>query len=216
MSTDQKLTPELHRKQVEAYVRELPAYETYKAVLQGDLDSLLASYTTNARKAEVQKEIDIQSLVLANETDAGKKMRLTLTLARLLAAKGDHAEAVKGLRPYQTVEGPLQCELLACLGHCLCAANRDNPESRAYSDGVRVLDQALTQCKAPGLAFVPNPRTRNSLHARVLQRLGRALEKVKTRRCGLAPATRRPTRSSRRTPITSPTCWATKYSARTS
>ena len=34
MSTEQKLTPELHRKQVEAYARELPAYETYKAVLR--------------------------------------------------------------------------------------------------------------------------------------------------------------------------------------
>ena len=147
--------------------------------LASDLDGLIANYTTNARKAEVQKEIDIQSLVLANETDAGRKPRLTLTMARLLAAKGDHAEAVKRLRPYQTIEGALRCDLLACLGHCLCAANRDNPEGRAYSDGVRALEEALEQCNASGVPFVPNPRTRNSLHARVLHQLARALERVK-------------------------------------
>ena len=146
--------------------------------LAGDIDGIIANYSAHASKQDVEKQIEIQRLILANERDDAKKPGLSLGLARLLAATGDHAAIVEALKPHLKTRGPIRCELLLQLGQSLCAAHRSQPDGAAYGLGRRCLREARDLCAAKAVTFAPNLRTRDGLHARVLSSLGWALEVV--------------------------------------
>jgi ppGpp synthetase/RelA/SpoT-type nucleotidyltranferase len=147
-------------------------------VLADDLDGLIANYTAVASKADVEKEIAIQQLILDNEIKAEKKPGLALKLARLAAASGDHQRVVKILAPWVEVRDANRCELLLELGHSLCSVHRERPSSDEYLQGKGYLDEAARLCACEELASVPNLRKRESLHARALARLGWAVAAI--------------------------------------
>ena len=162
-------------------------------VLAEDLDGLIANYTAIAPRGDVEKKIAIQQLILDNEINREKKPGLALTLARLVAASGDHERVVALLTPYrQPPDGraPVanQCELLMELGYNLCWVHRERPSSDEYLQGKGYLDEAVRLCECAELAFVPHLRKDKSLYARALSRLGWALaaipgEEPEARRC---------------------------------
>jgi ppGpp synthetase/RelA/SpoT-type nucleotidyltranferase len=147
-------------------------------VLADDLDGLIANYTAIASKADVEKEIAIQQLILDNEIKAEKKPGLALKLARLVAASGDHQRVLIILAPYAEVRDANRCELLLELGHSLCSAHRERPASDEYLQGRGYLDEAARLCACEELASVPNLRKRESLHARALAWLGWAVAAI--------------------------------------
>jgi len=147
-------------------------------VLADDLDGLIANYTAIASKANVEKEIGIQQLILENEIKAEKKPALALKLARLVAASGDHQRVVNILTPYAEVCDANRCELLLELGYNLCCVHREKPSSAEYLQGKRFLEESARLCACAELAFVPHLRKRESLHARALARLGWALAAI--------------------------------------
>jgi ppGpp synthetase/RelA/SpoT-type nucleotidyltranferase len=144
--------------------------------LANDLDGLAANYTSFAPKESVDKEIEVQKLILANEQDEKKQPRLALSLARLLAASGEHAAIVELLTPFRKTKGALHCELLLRLGHNQCAANRGAPKGKPYGMGLAFLNEALALCESSDVPFAPNLRTDDGLHARVLAALAHAQE----------------------------------------
>jgi len=148
--------------------------------LANDLDGLIANYSAYAPKAAVEKQIDMQRLLLVNEREEKRKPSLALGLARLLAGAGDHKAIVDTLLPYRNLHGALRCELLLQLGQSLCAANRAHPERKAFQIGLHQLREVCESCEAKPTAFAPNLRTRNSLHARSFSTLGWALEAVES------------------------------------
>jgi ppGpp synthetase/RelA/SpoT-type nucleotidyltranferase len=147
-------------------------------VLADDLDGLIANYTAVASKTDVEKEITIQQLILDNEINQEKKPALALRLARLLAASGDHQRVVNLLTPYADVGDPNRCELLLELGYNLCCVHRERPTSTEYLRGKGYLEGSARLCACAELAFAPNLRKRESLHARALARLGWALAAI--------------------------------------
>ncbi|CAK0776688.1 putative GTP pyrophosphokinase [Gammaproteobacteria bacterium] len=146
--------------------------------LATELDGIIANYTAYASKDKVESEMGIQRLILDNEPDTDKKPGLALRLANLLAATGDHAAIVALLEPYKETQGAIRPRLLLQLGHSLCVMNRDTPSAARYTQGRVYLEEALALCESHEVRFAPNPRTRDSLHAQVLARLGWALEAV--------------------------------------
>ena len=148
--------------------------------LASELDGMIASYTAHASKVEVEKQIEIQRMLLTNEHEDKNKPGLALGLARLLAGAGDHKGIVATLRPYMRIQGPMRCELLLQLGQSLCAVNRAHPEGKAFELGLRCLEEVCDLCEAKPIAFAPNLRTHNSLRARVFSSLGWALEAVES------------------------------------
>ena len=139
---------------------------------------MIANYTAFASKADVQKEVGIQQLILDNEIKPEKKPGLALKLARLVASSGDHQRVVDLLTPYASVRDANRCELLLELGHSLCGLHREKPASAEYSQGKRYLEEAAGLCACAELAFVPHLRKRESLHARALARLGWAVAAI--------------------------------------
>jgi ppGpp synthetase/RelA/SpoT-type nucleotidyltranferase len=157
-------------------------------VLADDLDGLIANYTAVASKADVEKEIAIQQLILDNEIKAEKKPALALKLARMVAVSGDHQRVVATLTPHAEVRDANHCELLLELGHSLCCVHRERPSSDEYLQGKGYLEEAARLCASDELTFVPHLRKRKSLHARALARLGWAVaaipgEKHEARKC---------------------------------
>jgi ppGpp synthetase/RelA/SpoT-type nucleotidyltranferase len=146
--------------------------------LANDLDGLAANYTSFAPKESVDKEIEVQKLILANEREDKKRPRLALSLARLLAASADHATIVELLLPLRATQGALRCELLLRLGHSQCAANQSAPSGEPYVEGLTFLKEALALCESGSVPFAPNLRAYDGLHARVLAALARAEEAV--------------------------------------
>jgi ppGpp synthetase/RelA/SpoT-type nucleotidyltranferase len=148
-------------------------------VLADDLDGLIANYTAFATREDVQKEVDVQQLILGNERDEAKKAGLALKLARLNAAMGDHAEVVNVLMPFaQSSNSAERCELLLELGTSLCHLHRERPESNDYLRGKRYIEESARLCACGDLSFVPHLRKRESLHARALSRLGWAVAAI--------------------------------------
>lgn len=146
--------------------------------LADDLDGLISNYTAFAKKEDVAKEIDMQRLILENEPKPEKRPALAMSLARLAAASGDHAEVVKLLAPHHDLCGANRCELLLELGYSLCRLHRVSPASTEYGRGHAMLEEALALCESPDVPFAPHLRKRESLHARVLARLGWAIEVI--------------------------------------
>jgi ppGpp synthetase/RelA/SpoT-type nucleotidyltranferase len=150
--------------------------------LANDLDGLAANYSSFAPKESIDKEIDVQRLILDNESDDKKRPRLALSLARLLAASGEHAAITDLLYPYRETKGALRRELLLCLGRSQCAVNRSAPDDEPYTEGVAFLAEALALCESSDVPYAPNLRAHDGLHARVLATLARAEEALPTRK----------------------------------
>jgi ppGpp synthetase/RelA/SpoT-type nucleotidyltranferase len=148
-------------------------------LLAEELDGLIANYTAYAPKAEVEKEIGVQELLLTNEPKAGKKPAMALRLARLLAASGDYRRVVDLLSPHVELHDANRCGLLLELGHSLCRLFRDKPAAPEYGKGTQFLEEARRQYETVEVPFVPHLRKRESLHARALSRLGWALAGVR-------------------------------------
>jgi ppGpp synthetase/RelA/SpoT-type nucleotidyltranferase len=134
-----------------------------------DIDGMLANYSAYASKSQVEREIGMQSLILANAPDA-KKPGIALQLARLVSAGGDYARVVSELAPFADLQCPVRCELLLELGFALCKVHRAAPKSADYRRGQRYLDEVVKQCACDALTAVPNLRKCRSLHARALAR----------------------------------------------
>ena len=143
-----------------------------------ELDGMIANYTTFAKKETVDKEIQIQEQILANELKLEKKAGMALKLGRLLAACGNYDRVAQILEPYKTINDANRCELLLELGYALCKLNRKTPASPQYREGLGYLQEALTLCQSKQLLFVPHLRKRESLYARVLARLAWVLEVI--------------------------------------
>lgn len=154
---------------------------TYNAMAH-EIDGMLANYTSFARKQDVENEVKVQELILANEPNPAKRPALALKLARLHAARGDFATVVSVLEPHAGVADANRCELLQDLGFALCKVHRGRPDSAEYQRGRSLLSDAIAICCEDGCAFVPNLRKRESLHARALWRLAWALEPLRGER----------------------------------
>jgi ppGpp synthetase/RelA/SpoT-type nucleotidyltranferase len=147
-------------------------------VIANELDGMAANYTAFALRRQVEKEIDVQGLILRNEPDERKKPGLALTLARLLRACGRYGEVVKTLTPYRDLQDANRCEMLQYLGYALCKAHRASPNSRNFQRGKRFLEESLTLCDRSDPPFVPDLRKEESLHARALSWLGWVEEQI--------------------------------------
>jgi ppGpp synthetase/RelA/SpoT-type nucleotidyltranferase len=143
------------------------------------LDGLIANYTAFATREQVAREIDVQRLILDNEPTPAKKPALALKLARLLIACGEYAKAAAVLEPHSGITGAQRGVFLLELGRAICCLHRGLPESEEYKRGVAHLEEALQLNSQTATAFVPNLRSRASLHARTLAQLGWALGAAK-------------------------------------
>lgn len=97
--------------------------------------------TAFAPKSEVEKEIEVQESVLRNESNEKKKPGLTLRLAHMVSACGDHARVVDLLTPHVGIQDGNRCELLLELGYALCRLHRNAPSSVEYGLAWRFLTQ---------------------------------------------------------------------------
>jgi len=142
-----------------------------------DIDGMLANYSAHASKADVEREIGMQSLILANAPDA-KKPGIALQLAQLVSAGGDYERVVRELEPFANLQNPVRCELLLDLGFALCKVHHASPKSAEYRRGQRYLDDVVKHCECDSLTVVPNLRKCRSLHARALARFAWSWEVV--------------------------------------
>ena len=146
-----------------------------------ELDGMIANYTAYTTRDDVEKEIQVQELILTNEPKDSKKPVLALKLARLLAACGRWEWVVQELDSHRDIRTANRCELLQDLGYALCKLHRDQPQSPEYQRGLQLLRESLNICEQADCAFVPHLRRRESFHARALSRLGWALQRVATK-----------------------------------
>ncbi len=146
--------------------------------LADELDGLIANYTAAATRSEIEEEIEVQQLILNNETSGEKMPQLASKLARLVMASGDYSRVVQLLMPHAKTEGAIRCELLLDLGYALCRLHRNTPFSAEYVHGRNCLEEAWRLCTCSEVPFAPHIRKRESLHARILSRLGWALEPI--------------------------------------
>ena len=152
-----------------------------------EVDGMLANYSAYAPKDEVEKEIEILNLILANETDKDKKPILALQIARLLSSSGDYDEVLDILKPIalsNKLPGALRCEILLHFGYALCKKNRNGPygSNSSYARGQQLLKQAAGICQNDELCEVPNLRKRQSLYALANARLGWSYEPIKEKK----------------------------------
>ena len=159
-----------------------------------EIDGMLANYSAFASKEEVEKEVAVQELILANESDEGKKPQVALHLARLVAALGDFERVVRTLQPYAGIAeargcgtigaphcdltGAQRCELILDLGYALCRVHRAAPKSEPYRQGQELLEKVAGRCPCGDLEFVRDLRKCTSLRARALARLAWTCEVV--------------------------------------
>jgi len=143
-----------------------------------EIDSMVANYTAYANRDDVEKEIAVQELILANECEAEARIRVGLQLARLLGPCGNYARVVEILSPFAAIQDSARGAMLLELGHALCRVHRGAPQSSDYRRGQQYLQEVIELCKSDELTAVPNLRKQNSLHARALSRLAWSWEAV--------------------------------------
>lgn len=145
--------------------------------LAGELDGMFANYSAYVTRENLENEIQLQELLLANAAEKDRP-RLAVTVARLIAGKGEWARIAALLDAHQDAAGPLRPALRFELGHALCRLHRAAPESAPYRQGQEHLRQVIAAVKEPDLTAVPDLRRNRSLHARALARLGWSMEPV--------------------------------------
>ena len=145
--------------------------------LADELDGMISNYTAFAKKKEVEKEIEIQELILKNEPKESKKPGLALRLSRLYAACGQYERVVEELGKHHDIDDANRCQLLQDLGYALCkVSRRDATSSSVYQDGLKLLEESLELCSHPDNRFVLYQRKQESLRGRAHARLGWAWE----------------------------------------
>lgn len=147
--------------------------------LAGELDGMAANYTAYASRADVQREIAIQFVILKNERDEHRRPIVALRLARLLGPTGAYQQVVDVLEPLAKTEGASRAELLLELGYALCRLHRNAPGSADYQRGKLLLQEVVDSCTRPGASSVPNLRRQRSLLARAQSRLAWAWEAMR-------------------------------------
>ena len=145
--------------------------------LAHELDGMLANYSAYAHHEDVEKEIVVQRLLLANADDPSRP-GIALKLARLIATQGQWAEVVSLLEPHDATAGPLGLALRSELGHALCHLDRSNPTSATCRRGQRYLEQVIAAFDSTDLSAVPNLRRDACVQARALARLGWSYEPI--------------------------------------
>jgi hypothetical protein len=143
-----------------------------------EIDSMVANYAAYASRQNVEKEIAVQELILANEQDLAARTRVALQLVRLLGPCGNYARVVEILSPLETIQGALRPMILLELGHALCRVHRGTPQSPEYRRGQQHLEEVITLCTSNDLIAVPNLRKQTSLHARALSWLAWSWEAI--------------------------------------
>ena len=143
-----------------------------------EIDSMVANYAAYASRENVEKEIAVQELILANEQDPAARTRLALQLARLLGPCGHYARVVEILTPLAAIQDAARPMILLELGHALCRVHRATSQSADYRRGQQQLEEVITLCTSTDLTAVPNLRKQNSLHTRALSRLAWSWEAV--------------------------------------
>jgi len=138
----------------------------------------VANYAAYASRENVEKEIAVQELILANEKDPAARTRIALQLARLIGPCGQYERVVKILSPLEAIQDTSRPMILLELGHALCRVHRGTPQSAEYRRGQQQLEEVIALCTASDLIAVPNLRKQNSLHARGLSRLAWSWEAV--------------------------------------
>ena len=148
--------------------------------LASTLDTAFAHYAAYADASRVRAEIEVQTLVLASEADLGRRPRLAVGLARLLAACGEHAKVVELLAPFERDAGAVRADVLLELGHALCRLHRDAPASAGCRRGRDLLAAAAAACDAEEAAddVVPDLVRLRSLRGKSNARLASSLESV--------------------------------------
>src|SRR5439155_19620576 len=109
--------------------------------LADQLDGLIANYTAYNSKKDVQEEVALQEVILANEPDTENRPSLSLKLAHLAAALGNHARVVELLEPFTDVRDANRCELLLDFGSSLCKVHHDTPSSAEYLRGRHCIEE---------------------------------------------------------------------------
>jgi len=142
-----------------------------------ELDGMIANYTAYATRADAEREIDIQRMILKNEPDQGKKPLLALKLARLIEARGDYAGVTKLLKADIDQPDDGRTTRLEIYGHALCRKDAKTPNSEEFQRGSRYLEMALAAFEQFDSRLVIDPRKRSAGRARVLSRLGWAYDR---------------------------------------
>lgn len=145
-----------------------------------DLDGVIANCSAVTKRVDVEKEIRVQGLMLANEPLPDRQPALALELARLLTACGRFKEVVQTLDPYCDVQGANRAELLQELGHALCKVHRGERSCDEYGRGMTLLHESLAALGDMSPPFVPHLRRRESVLGQVYARLAWALSGPKT------------------------------------
>jgi len=143
-----------------------------------EIDTMVANYAAYASRENVEKEIGVQELILANEQDLAARIRVALQLTRLLGPCGNYERMVKILSPLAPVQDAARPMILLELGYALCRFHRGSPLSAEYRRGQQQLEEVIKLCNDTDLTSVPNLRKQNSLHARALSRLAWSWEAV--------------------------------------
>lgn len=143
--------------------------------LAGDIDGMLANFNAYAPEEEVQRELEVQKLILGS-APAHKRPEIALQIARLLSPRGDFAGVVNQLAAYGDVPSPLGCAIRSELGHALCQIYRNEPRSTAYRQGQTHLERVVTTCRRQLPAAATDERRRTSTLARALARLAWSFE----------------------------------------
>jgi ppGpp synthetase/RelA/SpoT-type nucleotidyltranferase len=173
--SDLQLSPETRRTEALLAALMEEGDRTFDAMTR-ELDDMIANYAAVAKRDEVEREIDIQTLILENEPEPRNRPAVALSLARLLAACGEDERVVEVLDPQREVNGAIRCELLQELGFAMCNMHRAAPQSEGYRRGRAFLEESLFLCRQTDARSVPDLPRRNAVHARSLSRLARVLE----------------------------------------
>lgn len=143
-----------------------------------EIDGMVANYAAYASRENVEKEIAVQELILANEQDPAARTRVALQLTRLLGPCGHYARVIEILSPLAGTQGAARPMILLELGYALCRVHRGTAQSADYRRGQQQLEEVIALCAANDLTAVPNLRRQNGLHARALSRLAWSWEAV--------------------------------------
>ncbi len=165
--------------------------------LTNEVDDKIANFAASAKPEDLEQEIEIQKLVLKEESEADKRTRLAMGLARLYAAKGAHRQVVELLDPLvASTKGALRPTLLLQLGVALCALHREG--SPDYTRGVCFLEEVCTLLESKEVLYAPNLRTLDGARGRAAWRLAHALSPMRDegervaslfqKACGHAPS----------------------------
>ena len=135
--------------------------------LAGDIDGMLANFNAYASNEEVDRELNVQNLILERAEDP-KKPEIALNIARLSAARGDYGRVIEVLAPHVRAGASMGDPIRMELGHALCQFHRAAPGHADYRKGQRYLNDVVDHCRKQTMETVPDLRRNVSALARAL------------------------------------------------